>query len=182
MTAKWIGKKTGTVLAALGVALACGPGRAIFVVDVYSFMNASADTVHYTVPIVTTDSIRNTPMKVNLLGGLGKSDVDTVTITAGDSIYNATGTGTIAFQIFFASDSTATYAGTPLLSVNGAAGPGATATSSLNQAVIVGDSLFKQQTLWVGVQARVQATAAPLDGKIKLTALTLRIVLKDKIF
>jgi hypothetical protein len=119
---------------------------------------------------------------VNLLGGLGNSDVDTVTITAGDSIYNTSGTGTITFQVFFAGDSAATYSGAPLLSVVGSAGPGATTTTGANQAVIVGDSLFKNQTLWVGVQARVQSTAAPLDGKIKLTALTLRIVLKDKIF
>jgi hypothetical protein len=179
MRAKWIGG--GATLAAAVVALACGEGRAIFVVDVFSFMTGGTDTVHYTIPGGVVGGANNTPMKVTLLGGLGKSDVDTVQIIGAASLVNNTGSGTVAFQIFFAADSASTYIGAPVLSAGGSVSPGAT-TPIGSQATLVGDTIFKHQTVWVGVRAAVNANAGPaVDGKVKLTALTLRIVLKDKL-
>src|SRR5437899_7896529 len=56
MKARWIGTGATAVLVTVAVLTACGEGRAIFDVDVYSFLKSGADTVHYTIPIVGTAS------------------------------------------------------------------------------------------------------------------------------
>jgi len=183
MKAKWIGAGTAAAaLAAAVLAVACGDDRVIFDVDVFSFLNAGADTVHYTVPIVITDSVQNTPIKMNLPAGLGKSAVDSVTLSGTANIVNNTGSGNVIFRIFIDTSSATTYSGAPFMSTGGAAGPGTTTTPISASATVVGDSRFLNQTLWVGVRARVAATAAPIDGKVQVTGLRLRVVLKPKLF
>jgi len=49
--------------------------------------------------------------------------------------------------------------------------------------VSLSDSVFNANTLWVGVHARLNQNAGPgLTGKVRLTAVTMRIVLQDKVF
>ncbi len=181
MKAKWIGAGA-TIALAVVLAGACGEGHAIFDIDVFSFLKSGADTLHYTIPIATPGTnVRNTPIKMNLIGGFGKSVVDTVTITGGANLVNNTGTGTVTFRLYFAADSASTYSGTPVLTAGGSVnGAGTTAIGS--QATLIGDTLFNRQTLWVGVEARVAVSTPPLDGKVQVTALRLRIVLKPKLF
>jgi len=61
-------------------------------------------------------------------------------------------------------------------------GPGSTTTPISANATVLGDSRFVNQTLWVGVEALVAATTAPIDGKVQITTLRLRVVLKPKLF
>ena len=180
MKARWIGTGTVALVAAAALTAACGEGRAIFDVDVYSFLKSGADTVHYTIPIVGTASDSNPPIKVGLLGGFGKSVVDTVTITGGANLLNTSGTGNVTFQLFIGADSAGTYSGTPVLTAGGSvSGPGTTAVGGV--ATLIGDSLFNNQTLWFGMHARVTATTPPVTGKVQVTALRLRIVMKPKL-
>jgi len=176
MNTKWIG------LAVLGVALAaaCGEGRAIFNVDVFSFMQGGGnDSLHYIVPGNASGNVDNTPVQFSMLGGLGNSSVDSVTLTVGADLVNTTGTGTVSYQIFFAVDSASTYLGTPFLSANGNLTPGN--TTPITSSATFSDSLFNQKTIWVGIRlAATNAGATPLDGEMHLTALNMRIILRDK--
>ena len=183
-----LGRLTGSVLAALVMAAACGEGHAIFNVDVYSFIAGSGgDTLHYTTPgvIGTTPPLNNPPLAVTLLPGLGSSVVDTVQVTGAAAIQNKTGTGSLSFKIFFGADSNTVYSTTPILTASGNAGPGADTTLMVLNATLTSaqDSLFTQKKVFVGVQAVLSNnTTTPLDGRLKLTALHLRLVIKDKIF
>jgi hypothetical protein len=181
MKAKWIG---GVAMAVALLAVACGPGRAIFVIDVYSFLKDSGkDTLHYTILGGINGTADNPAQQMTLLGGLGKSDVDSVTIIAGGNLINNSGQGSVTFQLFFGADSASTYTGSPALSIGPAAVNGAQTVPIGGQAVLVGDSLFKRQKIWVGVRAGVNANPGPaVDGKAQVTGLTMRIVFKDKIF
>lgn len=177
-----------SVLAAAVLAAACGEGHAIFDVDVYSFIAGSGgDTLHYTTPGVvgTTPPLDNPPLRVTLLPGLGSSVVDTVQVTGTAAIQNNTGTGSLSFKIFFGADSNTVYSTTPILTALGNAGPGADTTIMVLNATLTSaqDSLFAQKQVFVGVQAVLSNnTTTPLDGRLKLTALHLRLVVKDKVF
>ena len=176
MKPKW----TGLAVAAAAVVIGCGEGRAIFNVDVFSFMQGSGnDSLHYTVPGNASANVDNIPVQFNMLGGLGNSSVDSVTLTVGADLDNNTGTGTVSYQIFFAADSASTYLGTPFLSANGNLTPGN--TTSISSSATFSDSLFNQQTIWVGIRlAANNSTATALDGDMHLTALSMRIILRDK--
>jgi hypothetical protein len=176
MKAKWI----GLVIVAAAVAAACGEGHAIFNVDVFSFMQGTGDdTLHYTVPGNTSGNVDNPPVEFQLLGGLGNSTVDTVTITIGADLDNNTGTGTVSYQIFFSDSQSTTYNGPPFLTANGNLTPGN--TTPIVATATFSDSLFNAQSLWVGIRLGAAATTATaLDGTMRLTALNLRIVLQDK--
>lgn len=177
-----------SVLAAAVLAAACGEGHAIFDVDVYSFIaGTGGDTLHYTTPgiIGTTPPLNNPPLRVTLLPGLGSSVVDTVQVTGAAAIQNNTGTGSLSFKIFFGADSNTVYSTTPILTTAGNAGPGADTTIMPLNATLTSaqDSLFTQKQVFVGVQAVLSNnTTTPLDGRLKLTALHLRLVIKDKVF
>ena len=96
------------VVAAALLSAACGEGRAIFIVDVLSFIQPSGkDTIHYNLPTVVAFSADSfiTPQKVSLPPGLGKSSVDSVQVTAAAVIENTTVTGSIQFQVYFSKDS-----------------------------------------------------------------------------
>ena len=175
------------VVAAL-VSAACGEGRAIFNVDVLSFIQPSGkDTLRYNVPTALAASADSfiTPQKVSLPPGLGKSSVDSVQVTAAAVIDNTTGTGSIQFQVYFSKDSASVYTTTPYISSNATiTGPQPSTVPLLPPtSVSLSDSVFNADQLWVGVHARVTKNAgAALVGRLRLTTLSLRIVLKDKIF
>src|SRR3989475_12877398 len=96
MRAKWLWVAVLTVAAG-----ALGQGRAIFDIDVYSFLaSAKADTLPYlgplppgvpdTIPVQTVSSI-----------GFTSSIVDTVLVTGMVSFVNQTDTGRVVFQVYF---------------------------------------------------------------------------------
>src|SRR2546429_9536313 len=89
MKAKWL----GLALVSAAVAAGCGEGRAIFNVDVYSFLKGTGrDTVPYLVPPGLSGSGSSTPQKINLPGA-GSSIVDSVRALGTSDLINATGSG-----------------------------------------------------------------------------------------
>jgi hypothetical protein len=166
---------------------ACGEGRAIFNIDVYSFMAGTGrDTIPYAVlPFSTASGSKE--LKINLPPGFGKSSVDSVRITSGGgSLINAGGTGNIGFQLYVAADSLGTFnAGALALSV-----PPVTVTGAQTVPVVIFgdlsaavDSLFTLPAVWIRLAATGTNTGPTLlSGRMAITALQLRVVLKDKIF
>ena len=166
---------------------ACGQGHAVFNVDVVSFLQPSGkDTVGYnivTALAVSADSFI-TPVKISLPSGLGSSTVDSVSVAMAGVIDNQTGTGSVTFEIFFAQDSASTYTGTPYLHPSATISGTQPSTVPLlaPDTVSLADSVFNTNTLWVGVHAALTKNAgANLTGRIRMTMLTLRIVLQDKV-
>src|SRR6266540_1684132 len=157
MNAKWIGVALAAVVAA-----GCGKGRAIFDIDVYSFLSsAKADTLPYlgplppgvpdTIPVQTINSL-----------GIGTS-----------SFVDATGTGNVTFQVYFDSVATSVYSGTPAFGVTADVSPGAT-TDSVFDIPNLPDALkplFLASQVYVGIRASATATSGTVQGTAKLTAL-----------
>lgn len=175
------------IVAAALLSAACGEGRAIFNVDVYSFLAGSGnDTVPYGVPpFSSVDSF--TVQRIVLPGGFGSSIVDSVRITSGGAnMVTSNGAGSIGLSLYVAGDSAGTHLPAALaLSVPATtiAGPGTVPV------VISGDfsaslnALFTQDTLWIRIAVNgTNPNAAPLIGKMGLTSLQLRVVMQDKIF
>ncbi len=175
--------------ALLALVAACGEGRVIFNVDVLSFMQPSGkDTIPYALPssviTISADSFI-TAQKVSLPSGLGNSSVDSVSVAGAAVADNATGTGSVTFEIFFSKDSASVYTGTPYITATGTiSGPQPSTVPLLApDTVSLADSVFNTNTLWVGFHAAVTQNAGPgLTGKVRLTMVTLRIVLQDKVF
>jgi len=165
---------------------ACGQGKAIFNVDVYSFMAGTGkDTIPYAVPPAVSESA-STVLKLSLPPGFGSSSVDSVKITTGNAdLLNAAGTGSIGFSLFFAADSSSTWTAPAALNIPSTAVSGSETvpvaiTGDLSGVV---DSLFKQDVLWVRIQAKgTNGGATLVQGKGILTALMIRVVLQDKVF
>jgi len=165
---------------------ACGQGKAIFNVDVYSFMQGTGnDSIPYNIPLPTSGTA-STVQRFTLPPGFGSSIVDSVRITTGGAnLVNTTGSGSIGFQVFFASDSAGTYSAPvaldiPATAVNGSQTVPVTITGDVTSVV---DSLFRQDSVFV----RIAATATnngpgALTGTGVLTALVIRVVLQDKVF
>jgi hypothetical protein len=189
MGAKWLW--TAVLLA---VVTGCGEGRAIFNVDVYSFLKGGGrDTLRLTpdplppMPPGTTISDSITPVGVNLPGGLGSSIVDTVRLTGNIDVTNPTSSGSLSYAIFLASDPSPTvvYGGVPVLTVGPASFPAATTSVPINAPNLAAAArdLFKGSALYVGIRASISNTgAAGLKTTLKLTQLQARIVIQDKIF
>jgi hypothetical protein len=178
-------------VALLVVVTACGQGHAIFNVDVYSFMQGTGrDTIPYiippdTIPPVTPTTV-STVQKINLPPGFGSSVVDSVRITTGSAnLENTGGSGTIGFQLFFASDSAGTYTAPmalniPATSVTGTQTVPVVITGDISGVV---DSLFRQETVYMRIAVTVtNAGATPVTGEGVMTALIIRVVLQDKVF
>src|SRR2546422_11036617 len=78
----------------VALAVGCGEGRAIFNVDVHSFLfGTGRDTVPYLVPASTT--LDTSSVQHINLPGAGSSIVDTVHAIGGVTFLNASGLGTI---------------------------------------------------------------------------------------
>lgn len=165
-------------LLAAALLLACGEGRAIFNVDVLSFIQGEGqDTLHYTIPGGTAGNADAPAVEVSMLG-LAADQLDSVIVTMAADVENVTGAGTIAFAIYFGPDSATVYAPANLYTADTVAVSGAdTAAVTPPPVALVGDTLFANSTIWVGVRAGIAANPGPpLDGKVRLTVLNLRIV------
>lgn len=173
------------LVTAAALAVGCGQGRAIFNVDVLSFIGGQGkDTVHYTIPGGNSGTVDNPPVKVTLLKGLGNSTVDSVSLTVGADIENNTDSGKVKFQIFFSGSQAGVYTGTPYAQDSAIVIGLQTKSLNLGPIPIASDSIFGKDTIFVGVRVAVGAgtTAPTMDGKLRLSAIGLRIVLNDNIF
>jgi hypothetical protein len=176
------------VLVAALLSAACGEGRAIFNVDVYSFLAGTGkDTVPYIIPPSTTDSA-STFQRVNLPPGFGSSIVESATLTGAADLRNTAGTGTLGFRLYIAADSASTLDsatafafGTSNASVSGTNVTPISLSGGLTPAVL---QTLTQSSMWIRIVAKGQNAdpVNPVTGKMILTALDLRVVMQDKIF
>jgi hypothetical protein len=176
---------------ALAVALlvlvtACGRGHAIFNVDAYSFMQGTGkDTIPYVIPPASS-ATASTVQKISLPPGFGSSVVDSVRITTGSAdLMNTGGSGTLGFQLFFASDSAGTYTAPAALNIPATAVTGTQTVPVVITGDLSGvvDSLFRQETVWMRIAAiGTNGGVTPVTGEGVLTALVIRIVIQDKVF
>ena len=97
MRAKWL-----WVAALAAAAAGCGEGRAIFNIDVFSFLsNANAETLPYIEP-PPTGVLDTIPVQtVNSIGIGGASIVDTVRLFGSVEFDNTSGTGNLIFAVYF---------------------------------------------------------------------------------
>jgi hypothetical protein len=171
---------------------ACGRGKAIFNVDVYSFLAGTGkNTVTYIIPPPPAGSATGSQVqKINLPPGFGSSIVDTVRITNGSAnLVTTSGSGRVGFQMYVAADSAGTYnAGALALSLPDtavSAGPPISITISGDLSAAV-NAIFTQPTVWIRLVATgTNPNALPvtgLQGQMVLTALTVRVIMQDKIF
>src|SRR5437879_12125618 len=165
MKAKWQVVALGCAVVAAG----CGQGRAIFNVDVYSFLKGTGkDTLRLPpdplppLPPSTTVTDSVTPIAVNLPGA-GSSIVDTVRLIGTLDVTNPTSSGTLTYQTFFASSSSpaVVHASAPAPTVGPASFPAATTSvpiSAPNLAASVRD-LFNSSALYLGMLGTITNTA-----------------------
>src|SRR5947208_8697619 len=100
MKAKWLGVALGCAVVAAG----CGQGRAIFNVDVYSFIKGTgSDTRAYAVPPGVSGSAGTTPRKISL-PGVGSSIVDSVRAFGTLDLTILTASGTTGSKSYFPPD------------------------------------------------------------------------------
>jgi len=165
--------------------LGCGEGRAIFNVDVLSFLTPSGDGIFsYNVvggvPQVDLDS----SVQLTLPPGLGRSSTDSVQVTAAAILQNLTGSGNVTFQVYFAKTQAGLFSGTPYISASSGpvSGPD-TVPLLLPTSVSLSDSVFNVTDVWAGVRLRLSTNLGPnVTGDLRLTQLALRVVLQDKVF
>ena len=158
---------------------ACGEGKAVFNVDVLSFLSASDSTKAYTIPIIgTVDSTISRNFR--LPPGFGGSSVDSVAATVAASLENSAGSGTVILAVFFAKTQGGLFTGTPYLS-DTATVAGAQTVPLGKNVVSLADTVFNTDSLWVGIRARISTTVAPMTGQLRFTDIRLRIVVQDQI-
>jgi len=187
------GKRFAVAMVIAGALVACGEGRLIFNVDVYSFLKGSVrDTISYAAPPLTgTYSASNPAQKIDLVPGLGASAIDTVKVSGSVSVLNQTGgPGTLRFQVYLASDSAGTY-GASRDSLFSPA-PTANITAGVNTQTIPlaiqnlspsGNARFTNSSVWIRISATVSnSSVVVMQGKAVLTGLDLRVVVQDKLF
>jgi len=163
---------------------ACGKGRVIFNVDVLSFLSASDSLKGYDVlgGIPQTDT--TVSRRFVLPPGFGKSSVDSVSATAAASLENATGSGSVQFDVFFSKAQGSLFTGTPYLTASSGAVVGADTVPLLPPTTVsLADTVFNTDSLWIGIRARLSTNAGPnMTGHLRLNQIQVRIVLQDKIF
>src|SRR5213080_4356589 len=103
MRAKWL-----CLVALTAAAVGCGEGRAIFDIDVFSFLSgANADTLPYVGPLSATIPVQT----IRSLGLGSSSIVDTVRFIGSVDFVNASGTGSVTFAVYFDSLKNTVYTG-----------------------------------------------------------------------
>ena len=172
------------VVIALGLAVACGEGRAIINVDILSFMqSAKYDTLAYSIPLTGSATTDGVPVKVGLIPGLGSNSADSVTFTVGAAVENKTGAGSFRFKLVFAPDSAGTYTSTDSVGTGTASVTGLqTAPLPFTPLTIVGDPVFSNKEVWVLLRSFETVTAAPMIGTLRLNQFRVRLVIKDNPF
>src|SRR3989454_12071669 len=104
MRAKW-----RCLVALTAAAVGCGEGRAIFDIDVFSFLsNVNAATLPYVGPLSATIPVQT----IRSLGLGSSSIVDTVRLIGSVDFVNASGTGNVTFHVYFDSAKSTVYTGT----------------------------------------------------------------------
>ncbi len=172
--------------AVLVLVAACGPGRAVFNVDVLSFLSSSDSLKRYSVLGGIPQADSAVSRQFYLPPGFGKSTIDSVTATAAASVIDTSGSGSVRFDVFFAKTQAAVFSGTPYLTANsGALGSPYPDSVALlpPTSISLADTVFNTDTLWVGIRARISTNVGPnMAGRFRLTDLHLRIVLAAKLF
>jgi hypothetical protein len=181
MRAKWL----SILVIAAAAGAACGMGKAVFVVDVYSFIQGSGeDTIPYFVPPGSV-SASNTPQRIRLPGA-GSSLVDSVTVVGTLDIVNQTGTGTIGLQLYLAADSAGSYSGSALVlnvPAKAVSGAGTVQDTIIGRLAPGADSLFRRDEVWFRLQASGTNSGATLmQGNAVLKSLQLTVVIDDRVF
>lgn len=170
--------------ALLVLVAACGEGRVILNVDVLSFLSSSDSTIPYNVlgGIPPADSTAS--QMFILPPGLGKSSVDSVSATAAAVIENATGSGSVQLDVFFAKTQGSLFTSTPYLTASSGPIVGADTVQLLPPTTVsVADTVFDTDSLWVGIRARISTNVGPnMTGQFRLTTLGVRLVVQDKVF
>lgn len=163
---------------------ACGEGRVILNVDVLSFLAANDSTTAYNVIGGIPQADSSVAQMFILPPGLGKSSVDSVAATASAVIENATGSGSVQFDVFFAKTQGSLFTTTPYLTANSGPIVGADTVQLLPPTTVsVADTVFDTDSLWVGIRARISTNLGPnMTGQLRLTTLGVRIVVQDKVF
>lgn len=171
--------------AAAVLSAGCGEGRAIFNVDLYSFLLADgADTMQYVLP-PPGGTLQQTT-QVPLLGGLQDSGVDSLRFTATLRFENTSGgPGNITFDVFFDTTQATLFTGTPPLSIAGAVGPGATVvtvTDTIDVTSTLKD-LFVYPLIHVGLRITADnPSASIIQGQVRVTAFDMRLAIQEQIF
>src|SRR5207245_9894406 len=119
-------------------------------------------------------------------GWLWKSTLTTVSMPAAAALVNATGGGNMVFDVFFSKKQAALFTGTPYVSA--ASGPvsGVDSVPLLPPTTVSpGDTVFNSDSVWVGIRAHLTSNPPLLPhmtGRLRLTELSVHIVLNDKLF
>lgn len=174
------------ILAAALLSAACGEGRAIFNVDVYSFIRGTGnDTIPYAILPLSSGTFSNSPQEINLPPGFGSSIVDSVRVTGAANLVNTAGAGKIGFRMYLDSTSAGTL-NPSALAID--IPPDTVFGTNVTPINITGDlsaalkTLFTASSLWVRMEATGNNSGAvTVTGNMALTALQLRVVLQDKI-
>ena len=166
--------------ALLALVAACGAGNVILNVDVLSFLSASDSTKAYAIPVGgTVDSTIS--RRFTLPPGLGGSSVDSVTATVASVLENQTGGGSVILEVYFAQTQGGLFTGTPFLADSSGPFSGVQNVPLGKTTLPLSDPIFKSDSLWVGIRARLSVTAAPMAGQLRFTDIHLRIVVQDNI-
>src|SRR2546426_3705918 len=173
MRAKWL-----CLVALTAAAVGCGEGRAIFDIDVFSFLSgANAAALPYVGPLSAT-----IPLQTIRSLGLGSSSIlDTVRLIRSVVFVQPSRHRKVTFQVYFDSAKSTVYTGTPPVNVSGAGTPNATTRSSFDVDIIhpAMRRLFLASTVYVGIR---DSASGAISGTAKLSALRARVVIQDKIF
>jgi hypothetical protein len=161
---------------------ACGPGNVIVNIDVLSFLPAGDSTQHYDVPGAVAAGNLTVSSHFVLPAGLDNSVVDSISGSLASQLENAAGGGQLTLQVFFSPSWETLYTGTPYLT-NASGHVSGRATMPMgSNSMWLEDSIFKSDSLWVGIRARLATDSGPnMTGDLRLTDLHLRIVIQDKI-
>jgi len=185
MRVKWLWMSALAALVA-----GCGQGHAIFIVDVYSFIQGTGGaTIPYFIPPSATppgiDSASSTPQRINLPGA-GSSFIDSVLVKGKVDLENQSGTGTIGLKLFLAADSAGTFNSSALaLTVPDSAVSGTRTTPDtiigrFNASVI---QLLAGSQVWFRLQAKGTNPGLSLvQGNAVVKSLQLTVVITDQLF
>lgn len=180
MRGHWAGLAVAaaTAMAAGG----CGEGRAIFNVDVYSFLQAAQrEAVPYGAPLPPGVPDTIPALQVNLVPGLSSSVVESVFVTATVDFENSTGTGTVGLEVYLDSLASGVYVGPPAFSLGGAVSGSAITRDTVGIDLPSFLALFTRSTMFLGLRTVSTATSPPVAGTARFTGLRLRIVVQEEV-
>jgi hypothetical protein len=161
----------------------CGKGNAILNIDVLSFLPGTDSAKAYNVPGGIPQADSTISRQFSLPPGFGSSTVDSVSATIASVLQNTTGGGNVTLQVFFARTQAALFMGTPYVTATSGAVSGLQTVNMGSSRISLSDTVFNAADVWVGIRARISTNAGPnMTGQLRLTNLSLRVVLQDKVF